>query len=539
MTHVHNPLANRLRLAYCAGLRTRYVPESAMWQKYEGSAAMVAATKAVETKIKRFREGGTLRVLDLFAGCGGLSLGFHAAGFEIRAAVEFDRDAARSHGLNFHPSDLRHHIPRDITRTSPAKLCEELELGSPESAFDVIVGGPPCQAFARVGRSKLREVAEHPEAFRHDERARLYLEYLEYVSVCAPLAVVMENVPDMLNHGGHNLAAEICEVLEARGYTCGYTILNAAFYGVPQMRERMILIAVRRELAAQIIFPAPTHWIELPTGYEGSRAVALKLLNPKSNSNGWYISPPEPARGLPPAVTAEDALKDLPEIDARAELKAGALRRGVRRFDNSRLYDGADRQSAYARKMREWRGFEGGPFIVDHVIRYLPRDYELFAHLPAGAEYPEARKIAEKMFEEALAAARALGEPLPDGSDAWRKLRSRIVPPYDPGKFPNKWRKMEPDRPSRTLLAHLGKDSYTHIHYDSAQARTISVREAARLQSFPDGFRFSGTMNPAFRQIGNAVPPLLAKHVARSLLNQLAGQLDAPEEDVTAGVGGP
>ena len=87
------------------------------------------------------------------------------------------------------------------------------------------------------------------------------------------------------------------------------------------------------------------------------------------------------------------------------------------------------------------------------------------------------------------------------------------MPPYDPGKFPNKWRKMEADEPARTLMAHLGKDGYSHIHYDSAQARTISVREAARLQSFPDGFRFEGTMNPAFRQIGNAVPPLLAKAI--------------------------
>ena len=76
---------------------------------------------------------------------------------------------------------------------------------------------------------------------------------------------------------------------------------------------------------------------------------------------------------------------------------------------------------------------------------------------------------------------------------------------------------MEAHLPARTLMAHLGKDSYSHIHYDSEQARTISVREAARLQSFPDGFVFAGTMNPAFRQIGNAVPPLLAKAIAQNM----------------------
>ena len=103
------------------------------------------------------------------------------------------------------------------------------------------------------------------------------------------------------------------------------------------------------------------------------------------------------------------------------------------------------------------------------------------------------------------------------GTAAWRELERRFLPPYDANKFPNKWRKMEPDAPARTLMAHLGKDGYSHIHPDSAQARTISVREAARLQSFPDGFSFRGSMNEGFRQVGNAVPPLLAYALARAI----------------------
>jgi DNA (cytosine-5)-methyltransferase 1 len=86
------------------------------------------------------------------------------------------------------------------------------------------------------------------------------------------------------------------------------------------------------------------------------------------------------------------------------------------------------------------------------------------------------------------------------------------------------------DQPARTVMAHLGKDSYSHIHYDSNQARTISVREAARLQSFPDGFQFCGTMNPAFRQIGNAVPPLMALALARDMRQVLAGSRDVMQE---------
>jgi DNA (cytosine-5)-methyltransferase 1 len=477
-----------------------------------------SARNTFQTKLARLQSGKPLRVLDLFSGCGGLSLGFKAAGFEIAAAIELDPDAAKSHGKNFHPGDDRHSKHRDITEVSPEGLCQSLGLGDARSAFDVLVGGPPCQAFARVGRSKLREVADHPEAFRHDPRARLYSKYLEYVTECQPLAVLVENVPDMLNHGGHNLAEEICDVLADRGYNCAYTLLNSAFYGVPQMRERMFLVALHKDLQVQPRFPKPTHWIQLPTGYEGSRQVALKLLDCLSPelSGQRFVNPPQADSLLAPAVTVEEALRDLPPIYARKELQSGALRRGARRFDTPVSYNDSDNVSDYARQMRSWKGYEGTPEIKDHVVRYLPRDYKIFARMEDGDQYPQAHKLALKMFDERLKEFPAKKRPVVD-SPEWSQLKAEYVPPYDPGKFPNKWRKMEGDKPSRTLLAHLGKDGYSHIHYDSQQARTISVREAARLQSFPDGFVFCGTMNPAFKQIGNAVPPIMGKALAISM----------------------
>ncbi len=482
-------------------------------------------SKVVGQKLERLTRGGKLRVLDLFSGCGGISLGFQAAGFDITAAVESDRDAARSHGQNFHPAMPEHAKSRDITTTTPLQLAQDLGLGQPSLAFDVIVGGPPCQAFARVGRSKLREVADHPEAFRHDPRARLYLQYLEYVEDCMPLAVLMENVPDMLNHGGHNIAEEVCEVLESRNYVCAYTLLNAAHYGVPQMRQRMFLIAYHRALVVKPSFPPPTHWIALPAGYEGSRAVALKMLSKNTDPRRAtrYVDSPEASDQLPKAITAELAIRDLPVINARALMKSGTLRRGARRFDEPIAYEEPKELTAYAASMRHWRGFEGTATLRDHVIRYLPRDYELFAILNPGDQYPEAYEHAEARFADALAMMRNRA-PEP-GSKSWEELRAKIVPPYDNKKFPNKWRKMERNKPARTLLAHLGKDSYSHIHYDNKQARTVSVREAARLQSFPDGFTFAGTMNPAFRQIGNAVPPLLAKAIATMIAEEIAASI--------------
>ena len=492
--------------------------------------------ESVRQKIARLRAGAKPRVLDLFAGCGGLSLGFQAAGFEISAAVELDKDAARSHGANFHPGDARHAEARDITITPPNRLTESLDLGKPETAFDVVVGGPPCQAFARVGRSKLREVADHPEAFRHDPRSRLYIEYIEYVKACIPLAVVLENVPDMLNFAGHNIAHEICEVLSSIGYACSYTLLNAAMYGVPQMRERAFLVAIHREVTGIVKLPKPTHRIVLPPGYDGTRAVALKLLADSDTlgPDGFWKPISEPEADLPKAVTARQALQDLPVINAQAELQNGRLKRGARRFDIPICYQHVGRISDYGRLMREWPGRSAPGTLRDHVIRYLPRDYKLFARLSPGDQYPEAYRMATVMFEEELIRHRAAGEVIKEGSDAWLALKASIVPPYDHTKFPNKWRKMEPDRPARTLMAHLGKDGYSHIHYDNAQARTISVREAARLQSFPDGFVFCGTMNPAFRQIGNAVPPLLAKAVGTELLAQIRTALAVPAGKIAA-----
>jgi DNA (cytosine-5)-methyltransferase 1 len=477
------------------------------------------AEQAVLSKITRLRRGAAPRVLDLFAGCGGLSLGFQAAGFEIAAAVEFDPDAAASHGANFHPGDARHARARDITKLSPEDLVRDLELGDVASSVDVIVGGPPCQAFARVGRSKLREIDEHPEAFKHDPRARLYLEYLHYVDAFRPLALLMENVPDILNHGGQNVAEETCEVLRSKGYVAGYTLLNASYFGVPQMRERMILVAYRQELGVDVSFPDPTHYMELPPGYAGSRQVALKPLNGLGpEAARAYVEAPAASPKLPPAVTAREALEDLPPITLHLE---GKLRRGARRFEDLIAYPARVRPNAYGQQMRTWPGFANTEGLKDHVIRYLPRDWKLFARLNPGDQYPQAHAHAVAMFIEELARLAKAGRAPAEGSDLWHDLWDNYVPPYDVGKFPNKWRKMEPDLPARTLMAHLGKDSYSHIHYDSAQARTISVREAARLQSFPDGFRFCGTMNPAFRQIGNAVPPLLAKAVAGQIMKVL------------------
>jgi DNA (cytosine-5)-methyltransferase 1 len=511
-----------------------------MIQGQMGATSLKSSNAAIASKLRRLRTGAPPRLLDLFSGCGGISLGFHAAGFETIGAVELDALAAKSHAANFfrhQPAAIRaaHANPRDISEIDPGQLTSDLGFSdSPDSLVDVVVGGPPCQAFARVGRAKLREVAEHPEAFKQDPRSNLYLRYLHYVKQLRPLALLMENVPDVLNYGGHNIAEEVSDALAEYGYQTRYTMLNAVYYGVPEMRERMFLIAYRKEIAPTAWFPAPTHWIELPRGYYGSKSVALKNIKQDLfTDQRYYIDPPAAFPGtVLNAVTAREAISDLPKITLHLK---GRLKRGARHFTESIPYPKRSTLTAFQQQMRSWPGFEASDGIKDHVIRYLPRDYAIFRRMNPGDQYPEAHQHAIELFEERLRDYKKRHGLAPrKGSNTYQDIWTHTVPPYDPGKFPNKWRKMEADKPARTLMAHLGKDGYSHIHYDSEQSRTISVREAARLQSFPDGFEFIGSMNPAFRQIGNAVPPLLAKAIADTIHKQLRGGATQNEEKTRA-----
>ena len=477
------------------------------------------ARRLVTAKLRSLRSAAP-RVLDLFSGCGGLFLGFHHEGAMSVGGVEIDPLAALSYSTNFHRgpdgvADPRHAKTIDIVTTRPEDVLVSWGHERPEEAVDILVGGPPCPSFARVGRAKLRDIHDDPKAFLVDPRATLYRHYLDWVRALVPVALVMENVPEFLNHGGVNLGETICAQLIDMGYRCRYSILNAAGFGVPQLRERFFLIAIHSEVEAEPDFPTPTHRVDLPQGYMGTRGVAVG--SEARNAAHWFIDPPPMDRGLP-AVTTAKAISDLPVIPAEER-----DRRGARHFDRPVAYRTEVSLDPFARSMREWKGFESSAVVVDHVTRCLSmRDYRIFRKMKAGDEYPEACAIARQVFAARVARLSAAGKAPRPGSDAFKDLEALFVPPYAEDKFPNKWRKLDPDAPARTLMAHLGKDGYSHIHYDSDQTRVISVREAARLQSFPDGFRFCGTMNPAFRQIGNSVPPLLSLALARALLARLS-----------------
>ena len=483
-------------------------------------------------KLARLRVGEPLRVVDLFSGCGGMSLGLKRAGCTILGGVEINKQAINTYARNLckHTDEKAfelHKTPHDIAAYTPEMFLREvLQKEQPENLVDVIVGGPPCQAFSRIGRAKLRAVRQKPEAYLDDERSSLYLHYLAYVDFFRPLAVLMENVPDIMNYGGKNVAEEIAISLEEMGYSCRYTILNTAHYGIPQLSQRFYLMAILADLHVEPCFPQPTHNIRIPSGYESARNVALNALGQDLFHTARYIDPPRIVGSLPTAISTREALADLPPITAHLE---GHMPRGIRKFNTLASYAQDIEPSRFALRMREWPEYESHEGVWDHVIRSLPRDYPIFKRMMYDDQYPQAHQIAWELFEEKLRKYRELlGTEFDEGSETYKSLLKETVPPYKADRFPNKWWKLNPDLPSRTLTAHMGKDTYSHIHYDSEQARVISVREAARLQSFPDGFQFDGAMNSAFAQIGNAVAPLqsyaLGSHI-RQLLLTAASQI--------------
>lgn len=451
--------------------------------------------------------------LDLFSGAGGFSVGLLDAGFRSVGAAEINLVAGRTYARNFPDGEVHLFGPAqgDLTKISPQKLDVLLRAaGISDGGLDLIVAGPPCQGFSRVGRGKIASLNETSDAFLRDPRNRLYEQAIKILRHLRPRAFLFENVAGMLHLRGLNMVEAVCHAVAKSGYVVRCALLNSGWYGVPQTRERVFIIAFRDDLGIEPRFPTITHKVELSRGH-----LSDAKLDPGNWRNYAYFVPFEGlsfSRSLKPCVTAGAALADLPPF--REHLATGTNQyRSIRHMQRDVDYL-IPPPNEYCKMMREWNGHFVSKSISDHYCRHTPRDFETFARMKSGDRYPEAHAVASHRFLEAISQWKLKGGKRPSRDD--------YVPPYSLAGFPDKWKKLTADQPSWTITAHLGKDTYSHIHFDSTQKRMITVREAARLQSFPDAFCFEGNTGDVLHQIGNAVPPLLARAIGRVIHQQLS-----------------
>lgn len=454
-------------------------------------AEKIRAARTAESKVKKASKpevaaAGPLSVVDLFCGAGGLSEGFRQAGFVIAAGSDNDPDAMATYAANFPSSSA---ITGDIR--SPSIKEQILECARSAS---VLIGGPPCQAFSQV-RNHTR--------LADDPRNALYREFLDVLGQTLPPAFVVENVTGMDQMG---VREQIASDLALDGeYEVLPQVADAADFGVPQTRKRLLFVGVRRS--------SGLHPVEL-VGTDATQAVTLARFK-GSRRPRYQIVIQEHIRSLrtgealadannATVVTAADAIGDLLELP-------------VGNRDDTISYEFLPAaKSAYQRLMREG----AGDVLANVQVPRLNPDTKLrLLGIPPGGNY---RDLREALTERYITGHRW-------GQDNGTGKLSR--------KHFYAYRRLHPGVWAWTL--NTKADSVYHY----AVPRALSVREFARLQSFPDRFVFTtdprrgmidgrhdgGPAHSRYRQVGNAVPPLLARALAVDLMAQLRAAQQAQE----------
>ncbi len=501
----------------------------------------------------------TYKVVDLFAGPGGLAEGLASvrrdgqAVFDVRLSVEKDPAAfstlrLRSFYRQFGgaaPVAYYEHLGGalsrdDLVRRYPdqwANACREtlrLEMGSEgadeildpiladiiaEDSRDIIlVGGPPCQAYSLVGRARNRGTVGY--VARDDGRHFLYREYVRILKLLQPVAFVMENVKGIMSAkvDSESIIEMVLSDLTTVNGPDSYRIvpfsyddetalttnlLKAEQLGVPQRRHRVILVGVRAELldsgaiasAFQLSgFTSKSTVRDVLGGMEPVRSSLSKSLD---NNFAWRAAVLEAMR------SAADAA--LQEEDERQDLVAQRLAEHI--VSVLAGYAPASTSSVTPAPILN-NGL--ADWIVDSKVDRLPNH-----HARGHMQSDLARYAYAATFAEVHGYSPKSGEfpnPLAPAHESWKS-----------GKFADRFRVQSWDQPSTTITSHISKDGHYFIHPDPVQCRSLTVREAARLQTFPDNYLFCGNRTQQFVQVGNAVPPLLAKHVGE-MLYQLLNQ---------------
>jgi len=405
-------------------------------------------------------------VIDLFCGAGGFSEGFLSAGCDLIAHVEMDKDACDTirtrmayHNLRragklgeyrkyllgkidretlVHNNNLEDEfnsvIQAEISQDNIKDLITDVKKRLDDRRLDMIIGGPPCQAYSHIGRSSDKK------RMRRDQRKFLYQYYVEFLRAFKPKLFVFENVPGLLNTGGGIYLKNMRRMMKCAGYTTDYQVFNTSDFGIPQNRKRVILMGWR------------------------------------SNSG---ISQYPNFQTVKRTYKVADFIGDLPKLHAG---------------EGSRCVSYQSRSLLLRRLGITDRDL---PLIIDHSARpQSSRDLEIY-------------KIAVRK--------KSCGRNM-----RYDELPERLKNHKNRTAFLDRFKVVDHLAPSsHTIIAHIAKDGHYYIHPDIKQNRSLTVREAARLQTFPDNCYFEGTRTSKFRQIGNAVPPMFSKIIAEKIIRLL------------------
>ena len=392
--------------------------------------------------------------IDLFAGCGGLSEGFYRMGFTALAHVEINHWACETlrkrmsyYGYTNIEKEV---IEKDITSED---ILTDMDNAVYGRTVDVIIGGPPCQAYSTAGRVR------DSKGMASDPRNFLFESYVKILEYYRPKFFVFENVTGLLSAqvNGKPILPSIMSALSSEYKVIDESSIlvhNTADYGVPQIRKRVIIMGVRKDIANKDVIDlyrdvVKTHWS--PETSEIDR------------------------KGLKKYITVKEAIGDLPPVEPGEDASTNTYNYPC--------------NNAFLKRI----GKAGVYPLMDHIARkHNALDRERFAvminnHWSFGQlrkEMPQYEHEHARVFDNSYVV-------------QWWNL------------------------PSKTILAHIHKDGFQFIHPDGNQARSFTVREAARIQSFPDDFEFAGSRGEKYKQIGNAVPPLFAEAIAKSIKKNL------------------
>ena len=402
-----------------------------------------------------------LNYIDLFAGAGGLSEGFIREKFEAIAHVEMSAEASdtlrtrvafhhfqQKKKLNQYYAYLKQDISRnelwnsipqellesvineEITDKSIENIFAKIDLQLDSKKVDVIIGGPPCQAYSLVGRSR------DPNRMKGDKRNFLFRYYAQFLIRYKPKFFVFENVLGLLTAGNAKYLNEMLELFSEIGYSADFQVLNAEEYGVLQKRRRVIII-----------------------GRKGKGKFAFPKLETMENS--WQ--------------TKKDLFFDLPTLIPGQEMQVAKYTKKI---------------NEYLQKTETRNGID---YTTQHITRnHNDRDLEIYS-LAIDKWINERQRL------------------------KYNDIPKRLQTHKNTVAFLDRYKVVDPTGHSHTVVAHISKDGHYYIYPDKKQIRSISVREAARIQSFPDDYFFEGGRTAAFKQIGNAVPPLMAEKIATSI----------------------